>query len=171
MNGEKFYSEGDTLVAYQPKDTVFGYIGVSKDNSYYTVEDDFTKTGYIKFVNKTTSENFFLKNVQYNEKEYYFTFDLATSNGVRIYGLRYNTTNSAFAKGGGGSWGVIIAIAEFVVDHLPSGGGEGDVSGSCAKAFGALRCPQGYTPYMSYSGGGWFSNASCEVGCKPYKRR
>lgn len=74
-------------------------------------------------------------------------------NGKVAMGLTFHSKNPIV-------W-AIVTIAVAAIDGM-----QDTPLQTCAAAMAALNCPQGFAPYMNFDEGGWFSGATCNVGCR-----
>lgn len=83
-------------------------------------------------------------------------FDIETNDEIIIEDVIYKQEN----------WGPIVGvlISKKIVDLISDLISGTDLQ-QCTKAMESLNCSP-KTPYMIFSEGNWFSNPSCEVGCR-----
>lgn len=120
----------------------------------YIEKDDF-----VKISNTKTGE--FINIINVTKKDRYYTFDIITSTGHKLKNIKLGFNNQNVDIQNKFCWPcLILPIAGMVVDLLTDSPLE-----ECTNAMNSLNCSQGTNPFMNFNEGGWFSSASCSVGC------
>ena len=158
--GSKLFEvQENKSVGYYINENYIGNISVADSNLLVTDNSEINQELILE--NTISGETIKVKNLR--EYDNYALFDLVLSNGTTLDDVKFNYENASRAC----VWCPFVEVAAAIVSVAISVFDSEDTSPSaqCTKAFEAVKCPKGKSPFMNFQEGNWFSGPSCSVGC------
>ncbi|MEP0265027.1 hypothetical protein [Dokdonia sp.] len=150
-----------TVTKTQPGQKTYTIINESSKKASLEIRREKGSNAIEEYVitNPTTKE--FVKLINVKEQNGYYTFDMVNNLGITAENITFDgdlqqLEQRAFPC----PWCIVLVIVDAAVELLTDSPLE-----ECTAAMNALNCGDNSNPFMNFSEGGWFSGATCSVGC------
>lgn len=154
INDEFNYKDDSSVRMSKYIDGEFAYNMTIADNFVFTND-----SGNMRVLNEITGEYIDIINVV--EHIGYRTFDATNNLGQTLNGFTMEITEDEEYSRKNPWVYVIFGVLDLAVELLTD-----SPMVECTNAMQSISCQSGTNPYMDFEDAGWFTGASCSVGCR-----
>jgi hypothetical protein len=149
-----------TVTKTEPGQITYTIINESAKRSSLEIRREKGTNAIQEYVITNPSTREFVKLINIKEQNGYYTFDMVNNLGITAENVVFEGNLKQLGQERlACPWCIVFVIIDAAVELLTD-----SPLVECTAAMNGLNCGNG-NPFMNFEEGGWFSGASCSVGC------